>query len=125
MLWKVLIVLGAVNAALAVGIGAFGAHGLESRLSNRMIETYNTGAQYHMYHSLGLIAIGAVAAYTGGGSALLGWSGWLLFAGIILFSGSLYVLSLSGISWLGAVTPLGGVAFIAGWICLIIYVLKA
>ncbi|RSL28851.1 DUF423 domain-containing protein [Salibacterium salarium] len=123
-MWKVFVVLGAMNAALAVGFGAFGAHGLEGKLSNRLMEVFQTGVQYHIMHALGLLAIGLVAAYAGG-SASLSWSGWLLLTGIIIFSGSLYTMAFTGISWLGAITPIGGTAFIAGWIMLIVAVLKA
>ena len=116
---KLFLIIGAINAALAVGLGAFGAHGLESRLSERMLETFKTGVQYHMYHALGLIGI-ALAADKLQSTGLIQWAGWLMFAGIVLFSGSLYVLSLSGIKILGAITPLGGVAFITAWIMLIV-----
>ncbi|MDQ0297680.1 uncharacterized membrane protein YgdD (TMEM256/DUF423 family) [Salibacterium salarium] len=122
-MWKVFVILGAINAAVAVGFGAFGAHGLEGKLSDRLMEVYQTGVQYHIMHALGLLAIGLVAAYVGG-SASLSWAGWLLFTGIIVFSGSLYTMAFTGISWLGAITPIGGTAFIAGWIMLVIAVLK-
>lgn len=123
-MWKLFIILGALNAAVAVGFGAFGAHGLEGRISARLIEVYQTGVQYHIMHALGLLAIGLVAAHIGG-SALIAWSGWLLFAGIIIFSGSLYTMAFTGIGWLGAITPIGGTAFIAGWILLVIAVIRA
>ncbi|RSL30651.1 DUF423 domain-containing protein [Salibacterium salarium] len=122
-MWKVFVILGAINAAVAVGFGAFGAHGLEGKLSDRLMEVYQTGVQYHIMHALGLLAIGLVAAYVGG-SVSLSWSGWLLFTGIVVFSGSLYTMAFTGISWLGAITPIGGTAFIAGWIMLVIAVLK-
>lgn len=123
-MWKLFIILGALNAAVAVGFGAFGAHGLEGRISARLIEVYQTGVQYHIMHALGLLAIGMVAAHIGG-SALIAWAGWLLFAGIIIFSGSLYTMAFTGIGWLGAITPIGGTAFIAGWILLVIAVIRA
>lgn len=123
-MWKLFIILGALNAAVAVGFGAFGAHGLEGRISARLIEVYQTGVQYHIMHALGLLAIGLVAAHIGG-SALIAWAGWLLFAGIIIFSGSLYTMAFTGIGWLGAITPIGGTAFIAGWILLVIAVIRA
>ncbi|SDI49020.1 Uncharacterized membrane protein YgdD, TMEM256/DUF423 family [Natribacillus halophilus] len=110
-------------AALAVAIGAFGAHGLEGRVSERMLENYQTGVQYHMFHALGMIAAGLTAALAGG-NALLGWSGGLMFFGIIVFSGSLYTMALTGMTWLGAITPIGGVAFIVGWILLTVAVFK-
>ncbi|MGY4688261.1 DUF423 domain-containing protein [Salibacterium sp. K-3] len=123
-MWKLFVILGALNAAAAVGFGAFGAHGLEGKLSDRLMDVYQTGVQYHIMHALGLLAIGLVAAYAGG-SALIVWAGWLLFAGILIFSGSLYTMAFTGISWLGAITPIGGTAFIAGWILLIAAVWKA
>ncbi|WP_347548350.1 DUF423 domain-containing protein [Pseudalkalibacillus hwajinpoensis] len=119
---KIFLIIGALNAALAVGLGAFGAHGLEGRLSAKMLETFKTGVQYHMYHALGLIGVALIADRLSTG--LVQWAGWLMFAGIILFSGSLYVLSLSGIKILGAITPLGGVAFITAWILLIVAAFK-
>ena len=119
------IIAGAVNAAIAVMLGAFGAHALEEKLSEHYLAVWQTAVQYQMFHALGLIAIGILMS-----SSLVGpitqltWAGWLLLAGIIIFSGSLYILSLSGIGILGAITPIGGVAFIAGWIMLIIAALK-
>ncbi|MFZ4454066.1 DUF423 domain-containing protein [Salibacterium aidingense] len=122
-MWKLFVILGALNAALAVGFGAFGAHGLEGKLSDRLMDVYQTGVQYHIMHALGLLVIGLTAAYAGG-STSLSWAGWLLFGGIVIFSGSLYTMAFTGISWLGAITPIGGTAFIAGWIMLIIAVVK-
>lgn len=120
---KLFLSLGSINALLAVMLGAFGAHGLKSRLSSEMIEIFQTGVQYHFYHALGLLAVGLLA-YHFPQSAWLRWSGWLMFSGIILFSGSLYLLSVTGIRWLGAITPIGGMAFIAAWILLTILILK-
>lgn len=111
-----------VMLALAVAIGAFGAHGLKSHLSEAMLQTYKTGVEYHFYHALGLLLVG-VLAYTMP-STYLKLSAIFLFLGIILFSGSLYVLAVSGIKWLGAITPLGGLSFIAGWILLVVAVWK-
>ena len=108
--------------ALAVALGAFGAHGLKSQLSTEMMQTYKTGVEYHFYHALGLLLIGILSVSLPSG--LLNWSAILLFAGIILFSGSLYVLTITGIKWLGAVTPIGGLSFIAGWILLFLAVWK-
>ncbi len=119
------IIAGAVNAALAVALGAFGAHALKEKLSEHYLAIWETAVQYQMFHALGLIAIGILMS-----SSLLGpisqlnWAGWLLLAGIIIFSGSLYILSLTGIGVLGAITPIGGVAFIIGWIMLIIAATK-
>lgn len=104
-----LIALGAVNAALAVAAGAFGAHALKDRLEPRMLEVFETGARYHMYHALALVLCGAIA--TRGATT----AGWILQAGIVLFSGSLYALALTGTKGLGAITPIGGLAFLVGW----------
>ncbi|WP_018923238.1 DUF423 domain-containing protein [Salsuginibacillus kocurii] len=123
-MWKVLIILGAINAGIVVAIGAFGAHGLEGRISDRMLENYQTGVQYHMFHALGIILIGLVAAFAGS-SGLLTWAGWVMFVGILFFSGSLYTMALTGQTWLGAITPIGGLAFIAGWLLLVFAVIKA
>ncbi|BCG58430.1 DUF423 domain-containing protein [Paenibacillus sp. URB8-2] len=106
---------GALLAMLAVAVGAFGAHILRASLDERALAVYETGVQYHMMHALGLLIVG-LAAGQWGESGRLRWSGGLLLAGIVLFSGSLYALSISGIKVLGAITPLGGVCFIAGWL---------
>jgi uncharacterized membrane protein YgdD (TMEM256/DUF423 family) len=111
---KLFILLAAMNGFLAVSLGAFAAHGLSSRLSEQMLTTFQTGVQYHMYHALALIGVGILSLHYPG-SAPLRSSGLLFLAGIVIFSGSLYVLALSGIRWLGAITPVGGVAFLAAW----------
>ena len=108
---------GALLGMLSVAIGAFGSHILKPRISEHYLQVYETGVQYHMFHALALILIG-LAAGQWGESVRLCWAGRLMVAGVILFSGSLYILSISGIKVLGAITPLGGVCFIAGWICL-------
>ncbi|MBU8905825.1 DUF423 domain-containing protein [Desertibacillus haloalkaliphilus] len=118
------IMLGSIGAGLAVALGAFGAHGLEGKLTERFMQNFQTGVQYQMYHSLGLLAIGILASKAASTSMFV-WAGWLMVVGIILFSGSLYVLSLTGITKLGAITPLGGVAFIAGWVLLAIAAVKS
>ncbi|MDC0714596.1 DUF423 domain-containing protein [Stigmatella sp. ncwal1] len=107
------IVLGAANAFLSVAAGAFGAHALKARLSQDLLAIFETGARYHMYHALGLLAVGLLAQSRP--SALLSGAGWAMLAGIVLFSGSLYALALSGVRALGAITPLGGVGFLVGW----------
>src|SRR5215210_7747088 len=108
--------LGAISAFLAVAAGAFGAHALRSCLSPEYLAIFETATRYQMYHALGLVVVAwAVTRWPG---ALPQWSGWLFIAGTVLFSGSLYALSLTGIRWLGAITPLGGVAFLVGWLCL-------
>jgi uncharacterized membrane protein YgdD (TMEM256/DUF423 family) len=120
---KLFIILGAINAFLAVALGAFGAHGLEGKLEPKYLETWKTGVTYQMFHATGLLIIGVLLGNLPA-SSLLSWSGWLMFIGIIFFSGSLYVLSVTQISILGAVTPLGGVAFLAAWILLIVAAVK-
>jgi uncharacterized membrane protein YgdD (TMEM256/DUF423 family) len=107
------LIAGAVAAGIAVMLGAFGAHGLEARVSPDRVETFRTGVTYQMYHALALLFVGWVAAQ--GSSGAIDWAGYSFLAGIFIFSGSLYVLVLTDTAWLGAVTPLGGVAFIAGW----------
>jgi len=111
---KLFLVFGAATAMLAVILGAFGAHALRAKVPADLLAVYNTGVQYHFWHALGLLAIGLVALHLRD-SALLAWAGWLMLAGIVLFSGSLYVLAVTGVRWLGAVTPFGGTAFIAAW----------
>lgn len=119
---KTILMTASVLLALAVALGAFGAHGLKSQLSSDMMQTYKTGVEYHFYHALGLLLIGILAVSFP--SEMIKWSAILLTAGIILFSGSLYVLAVSGIKWLGAITPIGGLSFIAGWILLFLAVWK-
>jgi uncharacterized membrane protein YgdD (TMEM256/DUF423 family) len=107
---------GSISAFLAVALGAFAAHGLKARLSPDMLEVFEVGVRYHMYHSLGLLAVSFAMAERPQSSA--GTAGWFFLAGIIIFSGSLYLLSLTGLRWLGAVTPFGGIAFLIGWVLL-------
>ena len=109
-------VLGAVSGFIAVAAGAFGAHSLRDRLTPEYLSVFETGARYQMYHALALLAVAWAVERGGGNSAQ--WAGWLFVIGTVLFSGSLYGLALTGNRWLGAITPLGGVAFLAGWICL-------
>lgn len=118
-----LLFIASLNGFLSVAIGAFGAHGLQARLTETgMADTFQTGVQYQMIHTLALFGI-ALLVMTGQESRLLPAAAYLMLVGIILFSGSLYALSLSGITWLGAITPLGGVAFLAGWGCLLWFAL--
>ena len=113
---RLFFVLGAASAFLAVAAGAFGAHALRGRLTPELLGVFETAARYQIYHALALIAAAwAVVRWPG---PLSEWAGWLFAGGTILFSGSLYALALSGVRWLGAITPLGGIAFLAGWICL-------
>jgi uncharacterized membrane protein YgdD (TMEM256/DUF423 family) len=109
-------IAGAVAAMIGVIVGAFGAHGLRGRLSPADLEIFETGVRYHMYHALGLFAVAWAASRWPSGATTL--AGWLLIVGIVVFSGSLYALVLTGQRWLGAVTPIGGVALIAGWAAL-------
>lgn len=112
---KTFLVIGALAMALGVILGAFGAHGLKNKLTPDLLAVYHTGVEYHLYHALGLILVGVLINQFPQVSGLqLG--GWLLLAGILIFSGSLYVLAISGVRWLGAITPIGGLAFIAGWV---------
>jgi uncharacterized membrane protein YgdD (TMEM256/DUF423 family) len=121
---KLFLSAGGLIALAAVALGAFGAHALKARLSAEMLAVWHTGVEYHIYHALGLLAVGLVATQLPE-SALLKWSGWLMLAGILLFSGSLYALALSGERWLGAVTPVGGIAFLAAWALFVVAVLRA
>ena len=114
---KLFITLASLSGMLAVTFGAFGAHALRSRLDEHALGVYQTAVQYHFYHSLALLAVGVIAL-SQPQTALLRSSGYLFIVGIVVFSGSLYLLSMSGLRWLGAITPLGGLAFIAGWGCL-------
>ncbi len=109
-------VLGAISALISVAAGAFGAHALRTRLAPDLLAVFETGARYEMYHALGLLAVAwASTRWPGAASSL---AGWLFVAGTVLFSGSLYALALTGVRVLGAVTPFGGAAFLAGWISL-------
>jgi len=114
--------LGSASALVAVATGAFGAHGLRARLSPDLLAVFETAARYQMYHALALLAVGwAVTRWPGPWPVR---AGWLFVVGTLLFSGSLYALALSGMRWLGAVTPLGGLAFLAGWTCLLLGMLR-
>jgi uncharacterized membrane protein YgdD (TMEM256/DUF423 family) len=113
---RTFLILGAASAFVGVAAGAFGAHALKSRLDAEMLAVFETGVRYQMYHALALLAAAWAAARWPG--PLTNSAGWLFVAGTVLFSGSLYVLSLTGVRWLGAITPLGGLAFLAGWACL-------
>jgi uncharacterized membrane protein YgdD (TMEM256/DUF423 family) len=115
---RLLFSLGAGSALISVAAGAFGAHALRARLSPDLLDVFETAARYQMYHALGLFAAAwAVTRWPGPWPVR---AGWLFVVGTLLFSGSLYALALSGVRWLGAVTPFGGVAFLAGWICLVL-----
>ena len=120
---KLFLILGGINAALGVMLGAFGAHGLKTRMTAEMLAVYQTGVHYHLLHALGMLVVGMVATQLVD-STYLKWAGWLMLVGIVLFSGSLYLLSLTGVRGVGIVTPFGGVAFIAAWIVFVVAVLK-
>jgi uncharacterized membrane protein YgdD (TMEM256/DUF423 family) len=114
---RLFFILGSASAGLAVALGAFGAHALKARLTPEMLAVYETGVRYQLAHALALLAV-AWACTRWPGSAAIHTSGWLFVAGTVLFSGSLYALSLSGVRWLGPITPIGGVAWLVGWGCL-------
>ena len=115
---RTFVLIGALAGVAGVGLGAFGAHGLRGRLSPEMLAVFETGVRYHMYHALALVATAALMGRLDG--RLVNAAGWLFTAGIVLFSGSLYVVALTGIGVFGAITPIGGLAFLAGWACLAI-----
>jgi len=119
---QTILISGAVFMALGVLLGAFGAHALKNIISPEMLAVYKTGVEYQFYHALGLLLIGLIGFQVK--SKYLRWSGLFITIGIILFSGSLYVLTLSGIRALGAITPIGGLSFVAGWIFLAIAIIK-
>ncbi len=121
---KLFLALGCINALLVVLIGAFGAHALKARLTVENMAVFQTGVQYHFYHAVGLILLGLIALQIPI-TPYLRWSGWLMLVGIILFSGSLYALSITNIRWLGMITPLGGTAFILAWLLLTIGIMKS
>lgn len=120
---RIFAALGAIFGLLAVALGAFGAHALSGRVPSEDLEIFETGVRYHMYHALALFAAAWAAARWPG--AWTTASGWLFAAGIVVFAGSLYLLVATGHRWLGAVTPLGGAAFLAGWLLLAVAALRA
>lgn len=115
---RTFLLVGALAGFLAVAFGAFGAHALRGRLTPEMLGAFEAGVRYQMYHALAILAVGSILARTGGW--LFATAGWLFTAGIVLFSGSLYVLALTGLTTFGAITPIGGLLFLAGWACLIV-----
>ncbi|MEH7415939.1 DUF423 domain-containing protein [Neobacillus drentensis] len=120
---KVFIIVGAINAFLAVALGAFGAHGLKDRLDAHYLDIWKTGVTYQMFHAMGILMIGLLLGKVPMNS-VFNWSGWLMLAGIVFFSGSLYLLSLTKVSVLGAITPIGGVCFLAAWVLIIVGAVK-
>ena len=121
---KLFLFLAGAFGFLSVAIGAFGAHAAKARISPEMLDIYHTGTQYQMYHSLALLAVALLLKFYPD-SKYFNTSGWLFIAGIIIFSGSLYLLSLTGIKVLGAITPIGGLCFLGGWISLLFGAWKA
>jgi uncharacterized membrane protein YgdD (TMEM256/DUF423 family) len=115
---RTLWIIGSVLGFTAVAAGAFGAHALRARLTPDLLAIFETAARYHMYHAFAVLAAAWAASQWPG--ALTSAAGWLFTAGVLVFSGSLYILALTGIRWLGAITPIGGVALLAGWICLLL-----
>src|SRR5262245_63895076 len=113
---KTFMFVGALMGGVGVAIGAFGAHGLRGRLSPEMLAVFETGVRYHMYHALAMLATAALMSRVDGRSIVV--AGWSFLLGIFLFSGSLYALALTGVTTLGAITPLGGLAFLVGWAAL-------
>jgi len=113
---RIFLMIGALSGGLAVAAGAFGAHALRDKVEPRLLEVFETGARYQMYHALALLAVGLIASRWP--SSLITSAGWLFLAGTLFFTGSLYAMTFTGIRALGAITPIGGVCFIAGWVCL-------
>lgn len=113
---RLFLTIGALLGGLGVAAGAFGAHALKARVEARLLEVFETAVRYQMYHALALFAVAWVISRAP--SSFASAAGWLFVAGIAVFSGSLYLMTFTGIRWLGAITPIGGVCFIAGWICL-------
>ena len=120
---RLFIMAGAISGAIGVGAGAFGAHALRAKLEPRMLEVFETGARYQMYHAIALVLVGfAVSRWPG---SLTTATGWLFIAGTVFFSGSLYAMALTDVRALGAITPIGGVCFIAGWVCLALAAMRS
>jgi uncharacterized membrane protein YgdD (TMEM256/DUF423 family) len=119
---RTFLLIGSVLGFLGVVFGAFGAHALRSRLSPEMLGVFETGVRYQMYHALAVLIVAAAIGHIGA-SRLLVISGWFFVSGIVLFSGSLYMLTLTGVGTLGAITPIGGLLFLAGWGCLVLFAL--
>src|SRR5512132_3075870 len=113
---RLFLILGALSGFISVAAGAFGAHALKARLPDDLLAVFETGARYQMFHALALVAVAWAGTRWPGSAATR--AGWLFVVCTVLFSGSLYALALSGVRWLGAITPIGGVAFLAGWLAL-------
>ncbi len=119
---KLFLTAGALSGAMAVLLGAFGAHLLKQMISPEMLEVYKTGIQYQFYHTFALLVVGILMNIKP--TKTLKWSGYLFMAGIIVFSGFLYLLAITGIKTLGMIVPIGGLALVAAWICMLIHILK-
>src|SRR5438309_2951495 len=117
---RTFLLIGAVLGFLGVTFGAFGAHALRSRLSPEMLAVFETGVRYQMYHTFAVLIVAAAIGRIGDASLLI-LAGWFFFAGILLFSGSLYALAFTGVGMFGAVTPVGGLLFLIGWACLVVF----
>jgi len=122
---KIFFTIGSILGGIAVATGAFGAHGLKKLVTPELLDTWEKAVRYQMYHALALLALAWAVTHWSEQIKLLTVGGWLFLAGVILFSGSLYILVLSGVKWLGAITPLGGMAFVAGWACLALAALRS
>ncbi len=120
---KLTLILAAANGLLAVCLGAFGAHGLKNKISANLLSAYETAVQYHFYHTFALLAI-AILMFQFGAKTTLQLSSASFVIGIVLFSGSLYAMALGGPTWLGPITPIGGLAFIWGWLMLLWFAIK-
>ncbi|TCP66273.1 DUF423 domain-containing protein [Baia soyae] len=120
---RLFLLLGSINMALSIALGAFGAHGLKDKVAEKMIANWNTGAHYHMIHALGMLVVGILLSKVQS-SGMLTASGWLMLVGVVLFSGSLYVMAVTGVTKLGAITPIGGLAFIVAWVLVAVAVYK-
>lgn len=123
MVKSIFLLLASLSAMTGVGLGAFGAHGLKNVLSPELLTVYQTGVTYQMWHALGLMGISLVHQQSPE-SKLINWAGWLMFIGIILFSGSLYLLVILNLKWIGIITPIGGVSFIMAWVLIAIFATK-
>lgn len=123
-MFKLFLIIGAILGILGVMIGAFGAHALNNHLEqHNMLDTFDTAVKYHFYHTLALLLTGILLMKAPSNYWLI-WSGWAFLTGVLIFSGSLYVMSITGFKWLGAITPLGGLAFIFGWTFMVIGVAR-
>ena len=117
---RIFFIIGSILGGLAVATGAFGAHGLQNMVTPDRLDTWEKAVRYQIYHALALLLLAWAITHWPDQTKLLATGGWLFLAGVVLFSGSLYLLVLSDTPWLGAITPLGGIAFVLGWVCLVV-----